>query len=175
MVHRQRHFLIGERGEQPPRLDCDCRVCEDARRRSLVLAGQPFNLTDVQAVRGFWYLGTPFTHYPGGIDDAYMMACTLNSVLTAHRVPLYCPIAQHCDRFGNIAGVDLLDVEFWMRITAPLRRAACGLIVGELKGWERSAGLRQERREFSAEGKPIYHLNRVALAELVRLLRARPR
>lgn len=147
----------------------------DSRYRPPVPAGLPFDLSDVMAVSGYWYLGTPFTRYRRGVDDAYMMACTLTSVLTAHGVPLYCPIAQHCDRFGNIAGVDLLDVGFWMHITAPLRRHACGLIVGELDGWEESEGLKQERAEFFAEGKPVYHLNRVALLELVERLRARRR
>lgn len=173
MVHSQ-----GTAGTAP-RPGCACGLCEEARslleREHVDRAGLAFSLADVLEVRGFWYLGTPFTKYRRGIDDAYMMAASITSILTALGVPLYCPIAQHCDRFANLAGNDLKDVEFWMRVTAPLRRAACGLIVAELDGWELSQGLQQERSEFFAEGKPVYHLNRVALAKLGELLKARKR
>lgn len=181
MVHSQ-----GTAGTAP-RPGCECGLCQErraslrsmhaglTRQRDRDALRAEFDLADALEVRGFWYLGTPFTKYRAGIDDAYMMAAAITSILTALGVPLYCPIAQHCDRFANLAGNDLKDVEFWMRVTAPLRRAACGLIVAELHGWELSQGLQQERSEFFAEGKPVYHLNRVALAKLGELLKARKR
>lgn len=130
-----------------------------------------FALADIRGASGFWYLGTPFTRFHAGPAEAYLLAAQLSSVLSAHGVAHFCPIAQHCNPVTVAPGLDLLDVDFWMKITAPVRRQSCGLIIGALKGWKQSQGLQQEGLEFEREGKPVYALNRVALVRLIAALK----
>lgn len=126
-----------------------------------------FNLSEVKAASGYWYLGTPYTRFHAGTLEAYLLAAQLSSVLSVHGVEHFCPIAQHCNPATRAPGLDLLDVDFWMTITASVRRHSCGLIVGAFKGWKESQGLQQEGFEFEREGKPVYALNRVALKRLI--------
>lgn len=127
---------------------------------------------ELRGVAGFWYVGTPYTDYAGGMEAAFRLAAAATAVLTAHEIDCYSPIA-HCHPVALHGGLDPRDGGFWMRRTEPIRRAACGLIVVEMRGWGESRGLTAERQEFHIEGKPIYHLNRVALAALVKGLAER--
>lgn len=125
----------------------------------------------MRSAPGFWYVATPYTHYPFGLAAAWRHAAQVASILTAHRLAVYSPIAHHCEPTTLAPTLDLSLQAFWMAITAPVRRAACGLIVVELAGWDASDGVSDERKEFYREGKPVYHLNRVVLRELVAGLR----
>lgn len=129
-----------------------------------------FDLTEARRVQGFWYLGTPYTNYPGGLNEAFELAACLTGVLSALELDVYSPIA-HCHPVALHGGIDPRKGRFWMLRTAPVRRASCGLIVAELASWQESEGLTAEREEYSREGKPVYHLNRVALRRLIGTLR----
>lgn len=128
------------------------------------------DLAAIRAAPGYWYLATPFTRYRLGGRDAFENSAALSSILTASGICNYSPIVAHCYAPTLAPSLDLYDQVFWMRATAPLRRRAHGIIVGELAGWQASDGVTTEIEEFLAAGKPVYHLNRVAVRELLRRL-----
>lgn len=115
---------------------------------------------------GYWYLGTPYTDYPLGLEKAFQYAALVAGILMRYDVEVISPIA-HCHPIAVQTGIDPRNGRYWMRRTRSMRRHARGLIVVEMSGWTSSRGLTAEREEFSREGKPIYHLNRVALRRLV--------
>jgi nucleoside 2-deoxyribosyltransferase len=129
-----------------------------------------FDLQEVRQAPGFWYVGTPYTNYPEGLDAAAHYAAAITGALMSCGLQVYSPIA-HCHPIAMSAGLDATAGKFWMKCTSAVRRAATGLIVVEMLTWEQSSGLTAEREEFSLEGKPVYHLNRVALARLVQGLK----
>ena len=42
----------------------------------------------------FWYLATPYSKFPGGLDAAYVEACKAQALLIKAGVPVFCPISH---------------------------------------------------------------------------------
>ena len=107
---------------------------------------------------GFWYLGTAYTKYPGGLDAAHSVACRAVGRLWNQGVPCMSPIAAtHVP--GILVGPDLKDPLFWQTVDAPFVRAAMGLLVLHMDGWHKSDGLAGEIEAFTEAGKPIVGLS----------------
>ena len=106
----------------------------------------------------FWYLATPYSRYAAGIEHAWRDACTQAMILARAGVPVYSPIAYTHGLALSPAGHDPLDGEFWLRFDAPMIRAAMGLIVCRLPGWNESAGIAREIEAFARAAKPILHM-----------------
>ena len=102
----------------------------------------------------YYYLSTPYSKYPGGLEAAFQMACRQAAILLKAKVPVYCPIA-HGHAIGDANGIDPLDWDFWMEADAPMMEAAKGLIVVKAPTWGLSYGIAEERKVFAAAGKPI--------------------
>lgn len=105
---------------------------------------------------GYLYVATPYTKYPGGIEEAFREACRVTAVLMRQGAKVFSPIA-HTHPIATYGGIDPKDWEFWMAADAPLMEAASGLIVVMMPGWEESAGVAAEIEAFKAAGKPIYY------------------
>lgn len=103
---------------------------------------------------GYWFLGTPYTHYPTGLASAYVAACRQTGLLLKAGVQVFSPIV-HCHAVADILGMNKTDLAIWLPACAGLRAAAGGLIVCRLASWERSTGLAAEREEFERAGKPV--------------------
>ena len=123
---------------------------------STILAADA-DLLRMEAGDGYWYLGTAYTRYPGGLDAAYVIACRAVARLWDQGVPCLSPIAM-THGAGTVAGLDLEDPEFWKWVDEPFVWAAMGLIVLHMDGWRKSAGLAHEIRAFQGAGKPIVHM-----------------
>lgn len=103
----------------------------------------------------FWYLATPYAKYPEGMDEAFELACDNAALLLSKGVPVYSPIA-HCHNLKTRKClVDTHNHDFWMTVDRPLMKAAGGIIVLLAKSWEKSRGMREEVRQFEADGKPF--------------------
>ena len=102
----------------------------------------------------FWYLGTPYTKFPGGLECAFVMACKLTAFLAARGVPVYSPIA-HSHPVAVHGALDAVDHHFWVRFDRPMVEAAGGLIAVMAEGWEESRGLKHEIEQFKLQGKPV--------------------
>lgn len=115
----------------------------------------------------FWYLATPYSKYPAGIEAAFVLAAENTAHLIRAGVPVYSPIA-HTHPIAVHGGIDPLDHSIWLPADAPLMAAASGLIVLTAETWEVSYGISVEIAAFKAAGKPIlYMAPGIVPAELV--------
>ena len=109
-------------------------------------------------IGGYYYLGTPYTLYPSGIQSAFEDAARIAGILTHMGLIVYSPIV-HSHVISEYSNIDPKDHALWMALDRPLVNAARGLIVVMLSGWESSRGLTLERDLFKAAGKPIFYLD----------------
>lgn len=113
-----------------------------------------FNIEEMKLERGFWYLGSPYTKYPGGIESAFREAAKATAWLIERGVPVFCPIA-HTHPVAIHGGIDPKDHAIWMPADAPFMEAAHGIIVCKMESWKESYGLKCEIEHFERAGKPI--------------------
>jgi hypothetical protein len=102
----------------------------------------------------FFYLATPYSKYPGGLQAAFDMACEQTALLVNAGVPVFCPIA-HTHPVAMIAGMDPLDHTIWLPCDRPMMDAASGIIMVKAESWEESYGMKVELEAFVAAGKRV--------------------
>jgi hypothetical protein len=107
--------------------------------------------------RSYWYLGSPYSKYPGGIDAAFEEICRIAGEFAKRRIPVYAPIS-HTHPIAVESGIDPLDHEIWLPFDEPMMRCAYGLIVATMATWKESKGLAHEIVTFQSAGKPVYFL-----------------
>ena len=109
---------------------------------------------------GYWYLATPYSKWPAGLDDACKTAATLCGRLLLAGVNTYSPIAHSHPVSLTLEGqVDPRDHDFWLRADKPLFEAAHGLLVADFPGWRESVGVAKEIAWSRAHVKPSFLLN----------------
>lgn len=106
----------------------------------------------------FWYLATPYSKYPGGIDEAWKMACRVTAELIRARIKVYSPIA-HTHPVAIYGELDPLDHNIWLPADQPMMDAAKGLLIYRAPSWEISKGIAAEIAEFTRAGKPVKYLD----------------
>lgn len=107
---------------------------------------------------GFWYVATPYTKYPDGINAAFSEACRVTAFLIKSGLPVFSPIA-HTHPVATHSDLDPLDYTIWQPADQPLVDAAQGIIVVRMPGWEASTGIRYEIEEFRKAGKPVLFMD----------------
>lgn len=129
-------------------------------------------VTPKPAAFTYWYLGTPYTKFPAGLEAAHVLAARLTAVLLKLGVPVYSPIA-HTHPIAEHGDMDKVDHDIWVQADKPLLDAASGLIVVMAESWELSRGLKHEIDEFKAAGKPVVYWDPATDAPLGELSSAR--
>lgn len=112
---------------------------------------------------GFLYLGSPYSLYPNGHDEAARVVAETAAVLMAGGMAVYCPIA-HGHAIAKHGALPH-EWEFWKKQCQPMIDAARALLVLRMRGWQESVGLTYEIGQFAAAGKPILFLDPVVGAE----------
>ena len=102
----------------------------------------------------YYYLATPYSKYPGGLEAAFQMACRQAAILIKAKVPVYCPIA-HTHPIAVQNDMDPFDHGIWLPADTPMMLAASGLIIVKAPTWDLSYGIAEERKVFAAAGKPV--------------------
>jgi hypothetical protein len=120
-----------------------------------------FDLAAAKAVPGFWYVATPYSKYPRGIEAAFVGACRVAAALVSSGLPCFSPIA-HSHPIAVKGGLDPYDYAIWLPANEALIDAACGIVVVEMEGWAESYGVGVEIRRFQAAGKPILYLGQAS-------------
>lgn len=115
------------------------------------------SLAMLKAMPGYVYLGTPYTKFEGGIDEACRLAQTAAGRLMEQGLVIYSPIA-HSHGIARASDVDPLDWAFWQRHCTAMMGGASAIIALKLKGWGESVGLKYELEAFAYAGKPIVYL-----------------
>jgi len=106
----------------------------------------------------FWYLATPYSKYPDGLQAAWDMACCAAADLIRAGIKVYSPIA-HTHPIALAGKMDPLDHNIWLPADQPMMDAACGLIVYRAASWEISKGIAHEISAFERAGKPVIYLD----------------
>lgn len=106
---------------------------------------------------GFWYLATPYSRYPAGLEIAFRHACTAAGELLKHGVHVYSPIA-HTHPIAVNGGLDPFSHDIFIPLDEHFMRAARGLLVLRMPGWDQSKGIDIEIEHFRRAQKPIHHL-----------------
>lgn len=112
-----------------------------------------------------WYLATPYSKYPKGIEAAFLVACQQTALLIRAGIPVYSPIA-HTHPVAVNGDIDPLDHTIWLPADAPMMRAATGLIVCKMESWESSYGIGVEIAEFKKAGKPVVYMEQNVVPSL---------
>jgi len=106
--------------------------------------------------KGFWYLASPYSNFPFGLDAAHDAACELAALLMSSGRLIFCPIA-HSHHIAQKAGLNNgKDLKFWLELDVPFMEAAIGMLIATLPGWDESEGIKAEVAEFERMKKPIY-------------------
>jgi len=105
----------------------------------------------------FWYLATPYSKYPDGIDEAFKLACRATADLIRAGVRVYSPIA-HTHPVAIHGGIDPYNHAIWIPADEPFMHHACGLIVLCADAWTESKGIGIEVAEFEKVGKPVVYM-----------------
>ena len=106
----------------------------------------------------YWYVGSPYSKYPDGIEMAHREICRIMGEFAKAGIPAYSPIA-HTHPIAMAANLDPFDHQIWLPFDEPMMTGAKGLIVVKMAGWESSFGLRQEMIYFESARKPIRYLD----------------
>lgn len=120
-------------------------------------------LAGIRDLPGFVYLGSPYSLYRGGHEEAARIVASYAAALMACGMRVYSPIAH--GHFATTNGKLPLSWEFWKDQCQPMIDAASSLIVLTMDGWRESVGLTYEIEEFSRAGKPIVYVSPVASME----------
>lgn len=105
----------------------------------------------------FYYLATPYSKYPYGMEVAFQEAARAGAWLLKQGLIAFVPIA-HSHPLAVHGGLDLADHDIWLPADRPFMEAARGLIVAKMLSWEKSVGVQHEIDYFRSAGKPIYYL-----------------
>lgn len=111
----------------------------------------------LSAVPGYWYLATPYSKYPLGIEAAFRIACVQTGLLMRAGVPVFSPIA-HTHPISVHASMDPLDHGVWMPVDFPMMHAARGAVVCMMDGWDTSYGVGVEIKTFRDAGKQVVYM-----------------
>lgn len=102
----------------------------------------------------FWYLASPYSRYRFGLERAALDVAQIGAQLAGRRIPFYCPIAE-THAIARAGDMDPLNADLWLEHDAPLMRAASGLLICQLPGWDTSHGIGVEIDVFLGADKPV--------------------
>jgi hypothetical protein len=107
---------------------------------------------------GFWYLATPYSKFPFGLEAAFHAASLAAAQCLKASLPIYCPIA-HTHPIAIYGGIEPKDHDIWLPADRPFMDAALGLIVCMMPSWEESYGISVEIKTFEEAQKPIFYMD----------------
>jgi hypothetical protein len=105
----------------------------------------------------YWYLGSPYSKFPSGLDAAFQEICRIAGEFARRGIAVYSPIA-HTHPIAVASGLDPLDHNIWLPFDEPMMHGAYGLIVALMPTWEISKGLKHEIDTFERLGRPVVYM-----------------
>jgi hypothetical protein len=111
---------------------------------------------NIQGWGGFWYLASPYSKHPDGIEEAAHEAAAAAAWLAKQGIRVLAPTAYTHELCKH--GIDPMWTDFWYPFDEPFMRAAVGLIVCMMPSWDESVGVKREITSFIEQGKPIYYM-----------------
>lgn len=107
--------------------------------------------------RGYWYLATPYSKHPDGIEAAFREASAAAGVLLGAGVHVYCPIA-HTHPIAEYGKLDHYSHDLFLPLDEQMMEHAHGCLVVMMPTWHESRGIKHEIEWFEARRRPVVHL-----------------
>jgi hypothetical protein len=104
---------------------------------------------------GFYYVATPYSKWPGGMNDAAAHAAAISARLLSKGIYIYSPIA-HSHAIALHSTLDPADHSIWLPLDEQFMETAFGLLVIDMPGWRDSYGVNEEIKWFRKHDKPVY-------------------
>jgi nucleoside 2-deoxyribosyltransferase len=111
-----------------------------------------------------WYIATPYSRWPKGIEDAFIEAAKASAELMKRGMHVYSPIC-HSHPIAMHGKMDALSHEVWMNLDFAMIDACDGVFVVMMPGWDESTGIRMEIEYALKTGKPVTYLSWPMLSE----------
>lgn len=102
----------------------------------------------------YYYLASPYSKYPHGIEAAFRIAVEARGLLLKAGVPSFSPII-HGHPVAVMCDMDPFDHSIWLPSEEPILHGASGLIMLRAESWGLSYGMEVERKYFFDAHKPI--------------------
>lgn len=102
----------------------------------------------------FFYLASPYSRYSAGRVAAFEDIAAQAALLMEAGVPVFAPIV-HTHPIQPYIATENDTHDFWLAQDRHMMRAAKGLIVCKLEGWQDSYGVTYEIQHFRDAGKPV--------------------
>lgn len=110
----------------------------------------------------FYYLCTPYSKYPKGLEAAEEAASKWGAFLLCSGIPTFGPII-HGDRIKNsiikFGKKERIDSKIWLELDRGFIEKSAGLIIVKEETWDDSVGIQQEIKWAHSKRKPIYFIN----------------
>jgi hypothetical protein len=113
---------------------------------------------------GMLYLATPYSKYPGGIEEAFEKAAKATAALIEVGVIVYSPIV-HSHPAAIHGNIDPHNHEIWLPFNEAMMKRSDALVVVKMFTWESSFGIAEEIKFFTAAKKPIHYFDPITLPE----------
>jgi hypothetical protein len=113
-------------------------------------------LTAAPVARPIWYLGSPYSRYPGGREAAFKIVAKKAGELMRAGYAIFCPIA-HSHPIELEAATESTH-DFWLGQDIAFLAVCEGMFVYQMPSWEISFGLGWEIEHMKQLGKPIFYL-----------------
>jgi hypothetical protein len=106
---------------------------------------------------GYWYLASPYSRYPKGIEQAFIDISKIGGTLIKAGVPVFCPIA-HSHPVAIHGDIEPSNHDVWLPLDFHMMRKAVGIIVAKMETWDTSYGVSVEIDFFTKAGLPVIYL-----------------
>lgn len=103
------------------------------------------------------YLGSPYTKYPWGLDEATTDIARIVARLIRAGLKVYSPII-HTHYIALAGNIDPIDHEFWINFDTAMMLKSDSLLIAMMSGWDQSRGIKAEIDTFVHQQKPIDYL-----------------
>jgi hypothetical protein len=119
---------------------------------------ETLNIPQIIQLDGFFYLASPYSKHPDGLEAAFQEVCRAAGWLIGQGVRVYCPIA-HTHPISFYAGMPPAAHEIWLPADQPFINGATGLIVAMMPTWRESYGVQYEIGQFEEMDKPVMYMD----------------
>lgn len=109
------------------------------------------------------YLGTPYRQFDKGPEEAASEAARIAGELALEGVRVYSPIVYGHALVQSCPDIDPYDMEFWNEFNAVEMENCEYLLIAEMRGWNNSTGIYDEKEWFQSCGRPVFYLNPTTL------------
>ena len=104
-----------------------------------------------------WYMASPYSKYPGGIEAAFIEASKQAAFLKNNDIDVFAPI-PHSHPIAIHGGLDVYDYDLMLNWDKKFIDRCDGIIVCMMDGWTSSHGVNWEIERFIEQHKPIVYM-----------------